>query len=199
MKAMLQYIINVYTCSNLWTLVEALSWLLEFSVWTECAVYKIWRYEKGKRTSEYLCPTHTSGRRSLAICIGQPARLQHFEHHHIVSVLVGRYKSLVTNDQKYVLAIMRHFLHQRPQSAVSDQFYPGYTATSVKEQYTPHKNKNNWWFDDRPAIWNLKQTNMRNAFKWVQTCLVLDLIGLATLRTQIRSRPNTFNLPLEPF
>ena len=51
-----------------------------------------------------LWPKHTSGRWSLATCIGQPTRLQHFEHH-ATSVLVSQYRSLATNDQKYVFDI----------------------------------------------------------------------------------------------
>ena len=52
---------------------------------------------------------HTSGRWSLATCIGQSARLQHFEHH-ATSVLVGQYRSLATNDQNYILAITGQLL-----------------------------------------------------------------------------------------
>ena len=51
-----------------------------------------------------LCPLHTYGRWSLATCIGQPARLKHFEHH-ATSVLVGQCRSLATNDHKYVMGI----------------------------------------------------------------------------------------------
>ena len=41
------------------------------------------------RMATWLWPKHTSGRWSLATCIGQPARLQHFEHH-ATNVLVGQ-------------------------------------------------------------------------------------------------------------
>ena len=49
-----------------------------------------------------LCSKHTSGRWSLATCIGQPACLQH-DVRNVICMLVGQYRS--TDYQKYVLGI----------------------------------------------------------------------------------------------
>ena len=61
---------------------------------------------------QHLGPKHTSGRWSLATLIGQPARLQHGVRN-VISVLVGQYRSLATNDQKYVWAFILAVVSRR--------------------------------------------------------------------------------------
>ena len=64
--------------------------------------------------------------------LGHPARLQHFEHH-ATSVLVCQYKSLATNDQKYVLAIT---LTTRPLVSRELFFFLSQTSQHFKEYFT---------------------------------------------------------------